>query len=191
MLRNPTERAFSAYVQTSLGIQESLSFEEALNIEKDRLKKDPLLTPMVMYKEMGLYYDMVASYKKNFKDVHVIIYDDFKKNTAKSVAKTVSFLGLNPCPSLQTNSNYNVGGKKWKSHSVKHLFIKKNYLKIFLRITLPYKLRIKIRSALELLFKENIQPIHLETRKQLITFFKDDISKLEELLLVNLRKWKE
>ena len=69
MLRNPTDRAYSAFQHVSRGFKEQNSFEEALTIEEGRMDKESSLTPMVMYKEMGLYHDMVRAYKENFKDV--------------------------------------------------------------------------------------------------------------------------
>ena len=75
MLRNPTDRAYSAFQHVSRGFKEQNSFEEALKIEEGRMDKEPSLTPMVMYKEMGLYHDMVRAYKENFKNVHIIFYE--------------------------------------------------------------------------------------------------------------------
>ena len=94
MLRNPVDRAFSAYNHVARSVKEQLSFEEALEIEHERLELDPTLTPMVMYKDMGLYCNMVKAYLDNFENVHIIMYEDFKNDTAKEVKKTLEFLGL-------------------------------------------------------------------------------------------------
>ena len=67
MLRNPVDRAFSAYTHVARSVKEQLSFEEALEIEYERLELDPTLTPMVMYKDMGLYYNMVKAYLDNLR----------------------------------------------------------------------------------------------------------------------------
>ena len=88
MLRNPVDRAFSAYTHVARSVKENLTFEEALQAEEGRLDKDAYLTPMVMYKDMGLYYSMVKAYLENFKDVHVIMYEDFQKDTQKVVDET-------------------------------------------------------------------------------------------------------
>ena len=94
MLRKPVDRAFSAYLHVSRGKKENLSFEEALKIEKERLKQNPTLSPMVNYQDMGMYYKMVKSYLDNFKNVHIIFYEDFKKNTNLSVKNTFKFLNV-------------------------------------------------------------------------------------------------
>ena len=47
LLRNPVDRAFSAFLHVSKSVKESLSFEDALAQEEGRLEKDLSLTPMV------------------------------------------------------------------------------------------------------------------------------------------------
>ena len=71
ILRNPIDRAFSAYTHVSRSVKENLSFEEAIELEDKRLIKDKKLTPMVRYKDMGLYYKMVNAFLKSFDNVHL------------------------------------------------------------------------------------------------------------------------
>ena len=54
MLRNPSVRAYSAFQHVSRGFKEQNSFEESLEMEDGRLEREGNLTPMVMYKDMGL-----------------------------------------------------------------------------------------------------------------------------------------
>ena len=51
--------------------QENQHFKEALLNAKARFDKDETVSPMILYKEMGLYYKMVKSYMQNFNDVHL------------------------------------------------------------------------------------------------------------------------
>jgi hypothetical protein len=191
MLRNPVERAFSAYTHVARSVKEQLSFEEALGIEHERLELDSTLTPMVMYKDMGLYYNMVKAYFDNFEDVHIIMYEDFKSNTAKVVEKTLEFLGVDSKVSLDTGSKHNVGGKSWKPPFVKHFFMKDNLVKKVFRMIFSFSLRKKVRIFLESILKQKSKPITKETRENLVVFFKEDVSKLEQLLQINLKYWKE
>ena len=66
MLRNPADRAYSAFHHVSRGFKENNSFEKSLEIETGRMEKKENLTPMVMYKEMGMYYEMVKAYMEPF-----------------------------------------------------------------------------------------------------------------------------
>jgi hypothetical protein len=191
MLRNPVDRAFSAYNHVARSVKEQLSFEEALEIEHERLELDPTLTPMVMYKDMGLYCNMVKAYLDNFENVHIIMYEDFKNDTAKEVKKTLEFLGLDSKVSLDTGSNHNVGGKRWKTPFFKHFFVKDNLVKKLFRKAFSFSVRKKARIFLESILKQTSNPINQATRDNLVVFFKEDVSKLEQLLRINLKHWKE
>jgi len=191
MLRNPVDRAFSAYNHVARSVKEQLSFEEALEIEHERLELDPTLTPMVMYKDMGLYCNMVKAYLDNFENVHIIMYEDFKNDTAKEVKKTLEFLGLDSKVSLDTLSNHNVGGKRWKTPFFKHFFVKDNLVKKLFRKVFSFSVRKKARIFLESILKQTSNPINQGTRDNLVVFFKEDVSKLEQLLRINLKHWKE
>ena len=191
MLRNPVDRAFSAYNHVARSVKEQLSFEEALEIEHERLELDPTLTPMVMYKDMGLYCNMVKAYLDNFENVHIIMYEDFKNDTAKEVKKTLEFLGLDSKVSLDTGSNHNVGGKRWKTPFFKHFFVKDNLVKKLFRKVFSFSVRKKARIFLESILKQTSNPINQGTRDNLVVFFKEDVSKLEQLLRINLKHWKE
>ena len=90
MLRNPTDRAYSAFQHVSRGFKENNSFEKSLEIETGRMEREENLTPMVMYKEMGMYYEMVKAYKESFKNVHIILYEDFKDNTKSEMNNSIS-----------------------------------------------------------------------------------------------------
>jgi len=191
MLRNPVDRAFSAYTHVARSVKEQLSLEEALEIEHERLELDPTLTPMVMYKDMGLYYNMVKAYLDNFENVHVIMYEDFKSDTTKAVKKTLEFLGVDSKVSLDTGTKHNIGGKSWKTPFLKHFFMKDNLVKKLFRMVFSFSLRKKARIFLESILKHDSKPINTETRANLVMFFKEDVSKLEQLLQINLKHWKE
>ncbi len=81
MLRNPVERAYSAYSFASRTHQENRSFKTALETSSKRYISDSNLSPMILYKEFGLYYKMVNAYTMNFKDIHIILYDNFRSDT--------------------------------------------------------------------------------------------------------------
>ena len=191
MLRNPVDRAFSAYTHVSRSLKEPLSFEEALEVEENRLENDITLTPMVMYKDMGLYHNMVSAYIENFKNVHVVMHEDFLQNTKAVVKLTLAFLGILRSVELDTDSKYNVGGKSWRFSFLKQFFMKDNFIKKGLRVIFPKTLRKKFRVFFEYLLKEKVTPINPETKKELVSFFRNDIEKLEKLLNIDLKNWKE
>ena len=132
----------------SRGFKEQYSFEEALDIEEDRLDKDPHLTPMVMYKDMGMYSKMVQAFKNSFKNVHIILYEDFRDNTEKEMIKTFDFLDLNKDENIDFITRHNVGGKRWKNKNMKYIFMKSNWFKSLLKILIPTKIRYSLRKKM-------------------------------------------
>jgi len=189
MLRNPTDRAYSAFQHVSRGFNEQNSFEEALEIEKGRMDKESSLTPMVMYKEMGLYHDMVRAYKENFKNVHIIFYEDFRDDTEGEIKKIFKFLGLLLSANIDFISRHNVGGKRWKNEKMKHIFMKNNLLKSALKKVIPKSLRKGVRGILISASTDKVAPMKENTRIKLNEFFIDDVKKLSDLLNRDLTHW--
>ena len=189
MLRNPTDRAYSAFQHVSRGLKEQNSFEEALEIEKGKMDKESSLTPMVMYKEMGLYHEMVRAYKENFKNVHIVFYEDFRDDTEGEIKKIFKFLGLSLSAHIDFVSRHNVGGKRWKNEKMKHVFMKNNPLKSALKKVVPKSLRKGVRDTLISASTDKVAPMKENTRIKLNTFFKDDVKKLSDLLNRDLTHW--
>ena len=126
MLRNPIDRAYSAFQHVSRGLKEQQTFEYSLEIEKGRLEKDKTLTPMVMYKEMGMYYKMVKAYCESFNHVHVILYENFRDKTDEVLKGVFKFLEVDKNFLVDYATKYNVGGKRWKNTHLKNIFQKGN-----------------------------------------------------------------
>lgn len=189
MLRNPIDRAYSAFQHVSRGLKETNSFEESLEIEKGRLERETNLTPMVMYKEMGMYYSMVKAYKDSFKNIHIVFYEDFRDNIALEMNKVYSFLGISKDINVNLNKRYNVGGKKWKNKKSKHFFMKDNLAKSILKLITPKKIRQEIRNKLVNLSTKEVEEMKKETRNMLNNYFQEDIKKLSELLNKDLQHW--
>lgn len=189
MLRNPIDRAYSAFQHVSRGLKETNSFEESLEIEKGRLERETNLTPMVMYKEMGMYYSMVKAYKDSFKNIHIVFYEDFRDNIALEMNKVYSFLGISKDINVNLNKRYNVGGKKWKNKKSKHFFMKDNWAKSILKSITPKEIRQEIRNKLVNLSTKEVEEMKKETRKMLNNYFQEDIKKLSELLNKDLQHW--
>jgi hypothetical protein len=191
MLRNPTDRAYSAFQHVSRGFKENYSFEESLSIEKGRMEREENLTPMVMYKEMGMYYEMVKSYKNSFKNVHVIFYEDFRDNIQAEMNKVYTFLSISKSRKIDLSTRYNVGGKRWKNKIMKYIFMKDNLIQSILKLAIPISFRKVIRNKLINLSTNPVLPIKDETRKMLNDHFKEDIQKLSLLLNKDLQHWTE
>jgi len=189
MLRNPADRAYSAFHHVSRGFKENNSFEKSLEIEKGRMEREENLTPMVMYKEMGMYYEMVKAYMESFKNIHIIFYEDFRDNIESEMNKIYNFLGISNNIEIDFITKHNVGGKRWKDEKMKHVFMKDNPMKSILKSVLPEKLRKGMRNKLVNASTNKIGSMKEETREYLNDYFKQDVKKLSELLNKDLQHW--
>ena len=189
MLRNPINRAYSAYQHVSRGLTEQLTFEKALQIEEERLDQDKFLTPMVMYKDMGMYYKMVKAYLESFDNVHIILYKDFSNDTEEEIKKVFCFLGVNESKKVDFTTRYNVGGRRWKNRIIKKIFTKEYKLKLALKSKLPRQLRKEIRGKLVRPFTKNVLPMKKKTRGYLKEYFREDVKRLTILINKNLTNW--
>jgi hypothetical protein len=189
LLRNPVDRAFSAFQHVSKSVKESLSFEDALNQENGRLEQDLTLTPMVMYKDMGLYYDMVKAYKEEFDNVHVILYEDFRDKSDKVLKGVFEFLEVNIKTKINSSTRHNVGGKRWKNQKMKNLFQKDNILKNIYMKFVPDIIKDNVKEKLVKLSTNKVTSMNIKTKVYLQSFFKEDINKLSALIEKDLKHW--
>ncbi len=188
MLRNPIDRAYSAFQHVSRGLKEQQTFEYSLQIEKGRLEQNRNLTPMVMYKEMGMYYNMVKAYLESFKDVHIILYEDFSSSTSKVVKEVFQFLGVDQNQKINSDIRYNVGGKSWSNNTLKKVFVTESKLKIVMKKIAPEKARKTIRGILTRPFIKKVS-MKKKTREDLIRYFRKDVKKLALLINKDLTNW--
>ena len=188
MLRDPIDRAYSAFQHVSRGLKEQQTFEYSLEMEKGRLEKDKTLTPMVMYKEMGMYYKMVKAYLDSFKDVHIILHEDFSFSTSKVVKEVFQFLGVDKNQKINSDIRYNVGGKSWSNNTLKKVFVTESKLKTVVKKIAPKKRRKTIRDILSRPFIKQVS-MKKKTREDLIRYFRKDIKKLARLINKDLINW--
>jgi hypothetical protein len=192
LLRNPIERAFSAYTHLIRDGREIKSFEEGLQLESERIEWGYEF--IWHYKEVGLYYNQVKSYIENFKNCKVILFDDLKKDSQLVVDDTCDFLKLTTIK-INKDRVYNKSGipKRNFQTFLYNKFIKKRSLfkkivSFFLKETKKEQIAFILKNQL---FNKQLQKSEMkpETKNQLIDYFKDDILKLEKLIDKDLQHW--
>lgn len=104
MLRNPVEMVYSLYQQLVIAGSETLpSLEEALAAEPDRRAGHRV--PLSVRRRHALYYSEIVRFAEQTQRylrvfgreaVHVIIFDDFRADTAAVYRATLGFLGVDP-----------------------------------------------------------------------------------------------
>ena len=190
MLRNPVERAYSGYQHVKrYNIKEDiLEFRDAWDVSEQRYFSDPDMTPASRYKELGLYYNQVKSYLENF-NTHIIIYEDYKLDFQNEMNKLFDFLEINRME-INSEQQHMVGGWQWQNQNVKFLMTRKNLLKSFLKIIIPFKtVRKLIRQKIQDRNSTHVPTISIEDKNMLKDFYKDDVRQLSELLERDLNYW--
>ena len=193
MLRNPVERAYSGFQHVKrYNVKENYpEFKPAWDISEKRYFDHDEMTPASRYKELGLYYKQVKSYLEQFKNVHIIIYDDYKKDFQKEMNKVFDFLEIENMK-VNDGEKHMVGGWQWEDEKMKKLMIKKNLLKSFLKIIFPFKsLQQKIRQQIQNRKTVKVKEVSSEDKKMLQDFYREDVQQLSELLNRNLNFWTE
>ncbi len=192
VLRNPTERAFSAYSHLVKDGRETLSFEEALEVEEQR-KRDNYEF-IWFYKEVGFYYSPVKTYLDAFgkENVRIYLYDDFMKHPFVLIEDICKFMdvGTNFVPDMSTKHNVALIPR---IRSIQNFLLDYNHT--FKKAFRPLFLNTIGQENTEVLinyFKnKNLrkQKIDPETRKYLIELYRDDILMLEKLIKRDLSSW--
>ena len=189
MLRNPIERAYSAYSFASRSHQENQNFKDALKNARKRFEKDANMSPMILYKDLGLYFKMVKAYIENFHNVHIVIYDDFILNTDLEVRRVLDFLQVSNQHKIDTNKIINRGGKKWDSRLAKDWLMSEGWVKLVVKFLLPEKIRIRIKNFLINTFTSKAPEMDRSIKIELLEYYTKDIRLLEKLINKDLSQW--
>jgi hypothetical protein len=188
ILRNPVDRAYSAYNFVHLNNpEEKYSFEEALEKEDERWNNHSSL--FMQYKRMGLYADAVKAYKEHFVNTHIMWYDEFRKEPDRVLRGVFDFLGVNPDVPIDYTRVWNKGGKRWKNPMLRWLFMSDNVLKKSYKLFFPKRKGLRTNEFFNQKFMQKTEPMNADTRKKLIAFFKEDIIKLQAITGRDLSSW--
>jgi len=195
ILRNPVDRAYSAYKNNrrytphTKHLNEKLSFIDALKIEDARIKTRNFSLGHY-YKTVGLYYNQVKSYKENFSQVLVCNFEDLVNDPLSLMKKIYTFLEVDNNFMPHVEVKYNIA----RSNNAN--FIHKAFLNF------NNQTRMKILHKIgKIVGNHNLGKIvnFLTTKDKskpdeyckilLINEFKEDIIKLEKLINKDLQNW--
>ena len=193
ILRNPVDRAYSHYWHSVREGNETLSFEEAIKKEEERIKKSDFAFRAYSYVTRGLYYKQINNFLRAFSKEQMLflLTKELSENRFKLLKKIYNF--------LEVNSNFipsNINQKKNSSKIIRsvmlHKFIYSDYkLKKVIKNLIPKKLRKKI---IKIIKKTNVKSgnypeMKPKTRKKLSKKFVTENKKLSKLLDKDLTHW--
>jgi len=185
-LRDPVERAWSAYNNLVRDQRELLSFSQALKAEEQRLAEN--WDWMWAYKDGGLYADQVATFLDTFSRVKVVLFEDLKADANSVVRQLFTFLDVDASVTVDTGTRYSHSGKA-KNRFIAFLSNRGNPVAFMMRQAV---LRLVPRAMLEKLASRSLEKAEMEaaTRAELRAFFADDIERLESMLGLSLEAWR-
>lgn len=158
IIRNPVERAFSAYQDAVRKNNEYRSFEEAID-------KEPIDSEYIWwgpgelyYIRPGFYSKQIQRYYDNFdrNQLHVVIYDDFRANPKETLKGIFEFLEVDASFDVNVKKNTNISGVPTngtfdslvnKCHSIYSQFKSLKDIKNRIWTLVPKSFKLKIRNA--------------------------------------------
>jgi hypothetical protein len=189
ILRNPIERAYSAYMSLIRERREFLSFEEALKQEEKR--KNNNWEYIWYYKDVGLYYNQVKAYMEQFSRVKVYLFDDLKNNNLDLIKDLHEFLEVDSSFVPDISIKYNISGVP--KNILLHKFLTetnvlKAVMKPFLKIIMSDK---RMELTVEKMKIRNLKRPHMteNVRTHMVKFFHEDILRLQKLINRDLSNW--
>lgn len=192
ILRDPVERAFSAYRHMRRdGREEHAEFREALAAEPGRVAAG--WEPIWHYERLGRYAEQLGAWLEYFprRQMHLIRYERFRDAPRSVLVEACRFLDVEAKNFEGLTKRVNVSGVP-RSRLLQRILIGDGLIKRVARPLLPAWLR---RPVWQVLMRRNTRrtparlPFELETR--LRDRFRPEVERLEKLLGWDLTSWKE
>ena len=177
LIRNPIERAKSAYKYLTRENREHLPFPDALDAEEERLVNN--WDFMWAYKSYGLYFQNIMHFKSIFTNVSVILYEEFISDKERTLKGIFNFLGVDDKIRIDTKMIHNPSGKP--NLIGKMVLDRQSRISTVLREVLK---RTVPRKYLEYVANKTMKEMHINNSvdSDLQVFYKGDVNNLSQLL---------
>lgn len=189
VLRNPVDRAWSHYKHLVRDGREHLSFEEALDREEERIDKGWEFSWHL--KHMGLYSGQIQRYVDLFdrRQIQVFLFEDIEEDIGQVIRATADFVQLPDFDYSFQQNRHNVSGVS-RSRVLSGLVNRVVGYKSTINKIVPPKVTHRLMQLFRSLnTKKGDLSLKEETRQKLISYFRDDIKKTEQLIDRNLSTW--
>lgn len=189
ILRNPADRAYSAYNMLLRDGREPIrDFARALAAEDERVRDG--WEPMWHYRRVGFYSNQLRRYYELFDaaQVHIVLYDDFNARPGGVLRELFRFLQVDDQFEPDMSERHNVSLVP-KYHTFHRLIAGYNPLKAAAKTVLPGGFRQRVKGNLVSRNLSTPELLPTETRQHLIEVFRSDILDLQELIDRDLSRW--
>lgn len=194
VLRNPIDRAYSAYWDAKKVAREKcVTFEEAINEEPKRLNGTYQERMALTYLAHGLYSEQLKDFLTVFpaNQIFVLLFEDLVKKPKESIASIFKYLNIK-------NSFVPTIKKKNSSGIPRSVFLQRILQKArmpeLLKGIIPGEKYYNLKT--KLIREWNVKKIDYpqmddNTKRKLNEYFKEEINSLENLLKIDLAHWKK
>jgi len=198
MLRNPVDAVDALHAhQVAAWLEDVWDLEQALALEEERKRGSHIPAWMddphkLFYRQTVNFAAQLRIYSEVFgrENLHVIIYDDFKRDTAGAFRQTCTFLGVTP--DIQLEFPVVWSNPSFRSRALAR-FVRRppGLLRRLSRMIIPGRTRAKVVNALNAWnsVRAPRQPMPARLRNQLTAEFAPQVKELSNLLGRDLSAW--
>ncbi len=204
MLRRPADLLESLFnFRVFTGREDLGSLDEAFALESERLagRKLPPGTDMpkeqYAYSEVIKFGEQIARFTEQFgrENLHLILYDDFKRDTRAEFEKVLQFIGLQPLENFKKFEKHNRGRKNKSRFFKKFLNRPPAFLSKIGRLVFPsrekrraiYQWFVRLNSSD---LKQKEFKISAELARKLAPLVASEVAEIEMLTGRDLSHWK-
>ncbi len=186
VLRNPADRAFSAYMmRVRDGLETAGDFAEAIRREPQRIRDN---WSWGAYVQRGFYYEQLKRYFDRFdrRQIRVYLFEHFARDPLGTMQEIFRFLDVHDRFTPDLSEKHNVSGII-RSPITRLLWTRSHAVRSFVRPLLPPRFR---RAAFQYVTRDLIKcSLHPRLREELLARYRPDILRLERLLHRDLSVW--
>jgi hypothetical protein len=190
ILRNPIDRAWSHHLHLTRDCRETLSFEDAIEAEQDRMEQQFEFS--WHYLEMGLYSQQVKRYLDVFGENAVLILDfkDVVGENCNTLSRLAEFVGVPAIADLSFKQDgFNATGQV-KNKFVANILNRPSFLRNIVKKMVPRELGTTIMNRVRNKNLQSEKPVMTDSTRQLLKdYYKEDIQKLSEIVNLDFSNW--
>lgn len=187
ILRNPAERAYSAYTYArQLGVEKCANFEEAIQKDEEKRAQKQF---SVGYKHRGFYSIHLQHYYKIFpkEQIRVYLHDDLKNDRLSLLKDIFQYLEVDDSFIPDMKESHNVT-RQPRNTLLNDFLIKPNPLHDFLIKVIPLKVR-KFFNVYKRNLGDKFPPLPQHSKIALLKEYREDILQLQTLIDRDLSNW--
>ena len=191
LLRNPADRAYSAYMHAVREGKEPIGdFQEALAAEPQRIAENWGL--MWRYRDLGNYVEQLERYYAVFsaERIKVILFDDLVREPLQVCRDLQSFIGVDTEFRPDVSLRHNVSGVP-RSRVLQRALRGGAGVRRVARAVAPFVGQQRLRRWQTHLSNQNVRKIPAEAldRKALTESFREEVAELQRLIGRDLSAW--